>query len=412
MSWLVPPGGSINFDGLSDVDLTGAANNDLLYRSGGSWIDSAGKLTYNDTTNEFKMTHQSVADEFSVTLDGTNCVIDTTGTVNLSFTGRTGSFSVGGNGVLQDLDIIALDGAAPGITFDTSSTFRAGFTCFSSSFVLDVSGTTSNRFDVADGLTSLVTMDSTNALSVFGGGQETDYVTFNHDGTDFTVADGNVTSNFDLVGFPTFRLRDGCDLYIYDSTDTDSMLMRHDGTDFHFTGTNTTWIRNDVTSGTLNLTGMEERWYDEDNSDSIRIEHDGTYGIINYGNLASSQAIKIAATGSDHLFPGFQVLTTQLAADDATVTWNIECNGGLYWVVPGTTTTSENSHTWVRWFSTTTNSVINSGGGSIWAYGTGSNPDTDGFHNIWFTNAGKTMNIKNRRGSSRYYTVYIMSGRA
>jgi len=35
------------FNDLSDVDLTGAANNDLLFRSGGNWIDSGGALTWN-----------------------------------------------------------------------------------------------------------------------------------------------------------------------------------------------------------------------------------------------------------------------------------------------------------------------------------------------------------------------------
>jgi hypothetical protein len=47
----------VAFDDLSDVDLTGAADNDLLYRSGGNWIDTAGvlewdgsQLTINDYT--------------------------------------------------------------------------------------------------------------------------------------------------------------------------------------------------------------------------------------------------------------------------------------------------------------------------------------------------------------------------
>lgn len=37
------------FDDLTDVDLTGAANNDLLFRSGGNWIDTAGALTFDGT---------------------------------------------------------------------------------------------------------------------------------------------------------------------------------------------------------------------------------------------------------------------------------------------------------------------------------------------------------------------------
>ena len=40
---------SVALNDLTDVDLTGATNNDLLYRSGGSWVDTAGGLTYNGT---------------------------------------------------------------------------------------------------------------------------------------------------------------------------------------------------------------------------------------------------------------------------------------------------------------------------------------------------------------------------
>jgi hypothetical protein len=40
---------SISLDQLSDVDLSGAADNDLLYRSGGQWVGTAGGLTYDGT---------------------------------------------------------------------------------------------------------------------------------------------------------------------------------------------------------------------------------------------------------------------------------------------------------------------------------------------------------------------------
>ena len=43
---IVPHIGVSNLSGLSDVDLTGQANNDLLFRSGGLWIDTAGLLTW------------------------------------------------------------------------------------------------------------------------------------------------------------------------------------------------------------------------------------------------------------------------------------------------------------------------------------------------------------------------------
>ncbi len=39
----------VAFDDLSDVDLTGAADNDLLFRSGGVWIDTAGVLQWSGT---------------------------------------------------------------------------------------------------------------------------------------------------------------------------------------------------------------------------------------------------------------------------------------------------------------------------------------------------------------------------
>lgn len=43
-------GGAAALDDLTDVDLTGAADNDLLYRSGGDWIDTAGLLTWDGTS--------------------------------------------------------------------------------------------------------------------------------------------------------------------------------------------------------------------------------------------------------------------------------------------------------------------------------------------------------------------------
>ena len=45
-TWVPNVGGGVAFDDLTDVDLTGAADNDLLFRSGGNWIDTAGKLTW------------------------------------------------------------------------------------------------------------------------------------------------------------------------------------------------------------------------------------------------------------------------------------------------------------------------------------------------------------------------------
>ena len=49
-TWVPQSGGASAFDDLSDVDLTGAANNDLLFRSAGNWIDTAGILTWDGAT--------------------------------------------------------------------------------------------------------------------------------------------------------------------------------------------------------------------------------------------------------------------------------------------------------------------------------------------------------------------------
>ncbi len=45
-TWVSNVAGASNFNDLNDVDLTGAADNDLLYRSAGNWIDTAGLLTW------------------------------------------------------------------------------------------------------------------------------------------------------------------------------------------------------------------------------------------------------------------------------------------------------------------------------------------------------------------------------
>jgi len=213
------------------------------------------------------------------------------------------------------------------------------------------------------------------------------------------------------------RIRDGAKFRIYDSTDADQVEMYHNGTDFYVdavAGT-TTWIRNTGMSGVLNLASMEERWYDAGNTNSAKIEHNGTYAIVQVGNNNdSTEAIKLSGSVSDHLFPGFQVLASdqRLIADDGTDTWALECDGGIYWLVAGTTTNTEAQYINAFYDSTTTNSTISTNAASIFSLGVGTNPNVDGDHNIWFTDGGNTLNVKNRRGSSRYYCIYVMSGRS
>ena len=54
-----PIGSNINLTDLQDVVLAGAADNDLLYRSGGNWIDTAGNLTWDGSTFQVTGTLQA-----------------------------------------------------------------------------------------------------------------------------------------------------------------------------------------------------------------------------------------------------------------------------------------------------------------------------------------------------------------
>ncbi len=63
----------VAFDDLSDVDLTGAADNDLLFRSGGVWIDTAGVLTWSGTQltiNDYTFPAADGADQQILVTDG------------------------------------------------------------------------------------------------------------------------------------------------------------------------------------------------------------------------------------------------------------------------------------------------------------------------------------------------------
>ncbi len=59
--------GATTLGGLTDVDLTGAANNDMLYRSGGNWVDTAGAVTFNGT--DFILANSAKLDLGSTTGD-------------------------------------------------------------------------------------------------------------------------------------------------------------------------------------------------------------------------------------------------------------------------------------------------------------------------------------------------------
>lgn len=226
-------------------------------------------------------------------------------------------------------------------------------------------------------------------------------------GEDATISGSwDFTSDVDLTS--------GADLRIYDSGNTDYLQLYHDGADAHIRTTNATWLRlnsgNDSGfSGTLNLYGMQERWYDSDNTDSVRIRHDGTWGILDHGNQVGGIGTRVVGTALSDRY-GLTIIPLS-AADEATTSVSLPHAGGFYFLVPSNSSIAQvNDCTIGYWQSTTSHGAVFDVNSSNISRGTGSNPDTAGDLNIWFTTSGTTMNIKNRRGSIRYMNLIIIGG--
>jgi hypothetical protein len=351
-------------------------------------------------------------------------------------TGDQSKWGMGGASqafVLRSLN----DDGTNGVTFmqfnRTGSAFSECIINTDSDHQLQFSAGNSNiqytKLTAGDAILDINTIVQTPASDIaytrFGRNTDCDvhYIYFNKgDGTTGTgmiyqYDNGLRTGYMSLNNGTELRVRDGAKFRIYDSTDVDQVEWYHNGTDLFCTAVagTTTWRRVGGFSGTLMLNGMETRWYDDGNVNSVKIEHDGTYANVQVGNNNNAtESIKLTANINDHLFPGFQVLAAdqRLIADDGTDTWELECDGGIYWLVGCTTSQTEAQYLNAFYDSTTINTLISSNLSSAYSLGTGTNPNVDGDHNIWFTNGGKTLNIKNRRGSSRYYALYIMSGRS
>jgi hypothetical protein len=88
--WGAIPAGTLN--DLTDVDLTGAANNDILYRSGGNWIDSAGLLTWDG--NLLKAWDTGGTDHIRISHDGGDSHIFSDNAVDLEITGHSGTIRI------------------------------------------------------------------------------------------------------------------------------------------------------------------------------------------------------------------------------------------------------------------------------------------------------------------------------
>lgn len=128
--------------------------------------------------------------------------------------------------------------------------------------------------------------------------------------------------------------------------------------------------------------------------------------------LLPSATITAADEAGNIARAGIITWATQLASDEETVTVDLQgLDGGFVFIVASTTSSAETgSSPPILYFSGTTMiTVVAASTGGVWAVGSGSNPNTDGDHNVW-RSADGVLSIKNRRGSSRYYSVYVLAG--
>ncbi len=221
MSWLLSPAaGTINLGDLQDINLAGAANNDLLYRSGGDWIDSDGVLTWDG--NVLTIKDAGKTDSLAISHDGANLTFDFTNTLDAIFTGAPEYYFE--NGVNAATNIIIGPRALTGNSADGGMiiTSESGGTLYGArlgmaSTSMTYQGTTTGP------ATAPATSVSYSAL------------------------------NLHITGNKTLYIQDGGKLRIQDALDTDYVTQSHDGTDYNFVGTNTAAIN--MTSGitTVNL---------------------------------------------------------------------------------------------------------------------------------------------------------------
>lgn len=147
---------------------------------------------------------------------------------------------------------------------------------------------------------------------------------------------------------------------------------------------------------------------------------DSANGDVFFGNTesGSNQGVFIVphvidsyAGGTDIARTGMVCYTTQLVTDDSTITIDFRgLDGGFMFMVANSTSNAETAEPGpLLYWSGTYMSEISTTTHSQWSFGSGSNPDVDGDTNVW-RSADGVISIKNRRASSRYYSVYLFAG--
>ncbi len=215
VQWMSQAGAVTALGSLSDVDLTGAADNDLLYRAGGEWVDTAGLLTYDAATERLELSGVT-GPQFSVV--DTNAAADE-GTWRY----RTAS------GVLE-WQTRSDDDLTSEVAISMS---RVG---------IDPAKILLNTGSVG---VSMVDASLVNAVD------------FHHDGTDFTIAKaaGNTADIIVSSMSGNFWVKGGTGLKVSNAGGTDHLIMSHDGSDFNFDFTLTTEVNVTGAGGGWNFSG-------------------------------------------------------------------------------------------------------------------------------------------------------------
>ncbi len=148
------------------------------------------------------------------------------------------------------------------------------------------------------------------------------------------------------------------------------------------------------------LNGSEVRAWDSSDTYHCEIRHNGTNAIID--SLSTGITLYNGARGYQN------VQVSSNVADDGTTTFSLTGDGGFVFIVAQTTSACETGQSGAFfYFSGTT--MIDIGTGANWSLGSGSNPNIDTDHNVW-RSADSVISVKNRRGSSRYYSLYCLGG--
>lgn len=114
----------------------------------------------------------------------------------------------------------------------------------------------------------------------------TDWVNFNHDGTDLLTNAVNTTA-WNLTNFTNINVYDGSGFRVFDSTDTDYFQIKESGSNSQLTSNNNN-IQISSGGGLVRfINGTAVRFDDSGNTDFMRIDIDGTAGSIDVtsGNI-------------------------------------------------------------------------------------------------------------------------------